>query len=109
MPPELLELASVAVCHSFHSIDWYKYMSNKLPLAADGFSLVQALKPGEALMFAAWAEFGSGMSQDVDVRHRKRGTPEVWSDEDDEDADEAEERSREGISCSHALSPSSSS
>ena len=29
--------------------------------------MVQALKPGEALMFAAWAEFGSGMSRDVDV------------------------------------------
>eukprot|EP01051_Picozoa_sp_SAG22_P002721 SAG22_NODE_124_length_18884_cov_34.149367_6_plen_1043_part_00 len=85
MPPELLELASVAVCHSFHSIDWYKYMSNKLPLAADGFSLVQALKPGEALMFAAWAEFGSDMSGDVDVRRRKRGTAGVSSDEDDED------------------------
>ena len=78
MPPELLELSSVAVCHNFHSIDWYKYMASKLPLAADGFSMVQALKPGEALMFAAWAEFGAGV-----LRHDM-----ISSDDDDDDGDD---------------------
>ena len=77
MPPELLELSSVAVCHHFHSIDWYKYMASKLPLAADGFSMVQALKPGEALMFAAWAEFGAGV-----LRH------DMISSDDDDDGDD---------------------
>jgi hypothetical protein len=85
MPPELLELSSVAVCHNFHSIDWYKYMASKLPLAADGFSMVQALKPGEALMFAAWAEFGEGV-----LRH------DMISSDDDGDGDDDDDPAASG-------------
>lgn len=59
MPPELLELATIAVCHNFHSMDWFKHMSNKLPFSGDGFACVQALEPGEALVFAARSEFAS--------------------------------------------------
>ena len=39
-------------------------MASKLPLSDDGFACVQALQPGEALMFASWAEFGS---QEIDA------------------------------------------
>jgi len=58
MPPELLELSTVAVCHSFHSKDWYRYLSMKIPLPEDGFDCVQKLQPGEALTFASRPALG---------------------------------------------------
>jgi DNA helicase HerA-like ATPase len=63
MPPELLELSTVAVCHNFHSNDWYKYMASKLPLSENGFARVQALRPGEGLVFAARTAFGTAEEQ----------------------------------------------
>jgi hypothetical protein len=53
MPPELLELSTIAVCHKFHSADWYDYLSKKLPLPTDGFATIQSLEPGNALVFAS--------------------------------------------------------
>jgi hypothetical protein len=53
MPPELLELSTMAVCHSFHSQDWYDYLSSKLPLPDDGFAAICGLEPGEALAYAS--------------------------------------------------------
>ena len=58
MPAELLELSTVAVCHSFHSQDWYSYLATKLPLPPQGFHSVRALNPGEALVFAARTPLG---------------------------------------------------
>ena len=57
MPQELLELSTVAVCHQFHSMEWYKYLANKLPLPPDGFKTVQKLQPGQALVYAARSDF----------------------------------------------------
>ena len=67
MPPELLELSTVALCHNFHSIDWYNYMASKLPLTEDGFARVQKLHPGEALVFAARTAFGETQRADDDT------------------------------------------
>ena len=53
LPPEVLELTSIAVCHRFHSRDWYAYLSKKIPLHAGAFPAVMALRPGQALVFAA--------------------------------------------------------
>lgn len=53
MPPELLELSTIAVCHKFHSADWYDYLYKKLPLPSDGFATIQSLEPGNALVFAS--------------------------------------------------------
>ena len=53
LPPEILELASVAVLHGFHSSDWYAYLSSKLAIPKDGFATVRCLDPGDALVFAA--------------------------------------------------------
>ncbi|KAH8091580.1 hypothetical protein JL720_5890 [Aureococcus anophagefferens] len=56
LPPEILELASVAVLHAFHSSDWYAYLASKLAIPKDGFSTVRRLDPGDALVFAARAD-----------------------------------------------------
>ena len=55
MPPELLELSTTTVLHRFHSEDWWKYLSSKIPLPADGFQRVRSLDAGEALVFAQGA------------------------------------------------------
>ena len=57
MPTELLELSTLAIFHSFHSSDWYKYLAAKLPLPEGGFDCVRRLQPGEALVFAARTDF----------------------------------------------------
>lgn len=51
-PPELLELCSATFLHSFHSRDWYAYLSKKVSFPKDGFAAVQQLAPGEAMVFA---------------------------------------------------------
>lgn len=56
LPPEILELTSVAVLHAFHSSDWYAYLASKLPIPKDGFKTVRHLDPGDALVFAARAD-----------------------------------------------------
>mmetsp|Transcript_19530 Transcript_19530/g.60190 ORF Transcript_19530/g.60190 Transcript_19530/m.60190 type:complete len:262 (-) Transcript_19530:65-850(-) len=60
LPPELLELASVAALHGFHSADWYNFLKSKLAIPEDGFATVRRLDPGEALLFAARAALGDG-------------------------------------------------
>lgn len=52
LPPELLELASLAVLHGFHSKDWYTFLASKLDLPDGGFEAVRHLLPGEALVSA---------------------------------------------------------
>ncbi len=52
MPPELLELSTVSVLHRFHSRDWWKYLSLKIPLPENGFRHIRAMHPGMALVFA---------------------------------------------------------
>ena len=54
LPPELLELTSVAICHRFHSKDCYNYLAKKIPLPpGDGFSDIMNLLDGQAFVFAA--------------------------------------------------------
>jgi hypothetical protein len=53
LAPELLELISVCVLHRFHSPDWLKYLSAKLPLPPTLGGPIAALTPGRALVFAA--------------------------------------------------------
>jgi hypothetical protein len=59
MPQELLELSTVTVLHRFHSQDWWKYLSLKIPLPVDGFRYIRELIPGMALVFAQ----GTSLSQ----------------------------------------------
>ena len=66
LPPELLELSSVAVCHRFHSRDWYRYLSSKIPLPSDRFDDVRELQPGEALVCASRHGLSSAFSADKD-------------------------------------------
>lgn len=86
LPEELLELTSVAVLHRFHSIDWYRFLSKKLPLPSTGFESLQNYSAGEALVFAGQnhcdntvgEEFGGSASSSADfqnifkvkIRHR---------------------------------------
>lgn len=53
LPPEVLELSSVVLCHKFHSQDWYDFLRKKIPLPDDGFETSQQLLPGEAIAFAS--------------------------------------------------------
>ena len=57
MPTELLELSTLAIFHSFHSSDWYKYLAAKLPLPEGGFDCVRRLQPGEALVCCSTNRF----------------------------------------------------
>ena len=67
LPPELLELTSVAVLHAFHSSDWYRYLSSKLAIPTDGFETVRRLDPGDALVFVAKADLDDGADHLDDV------------------------------------------
>lgn len=53
LPGELLELTSLAICHRFHSRDWYECLSRKIPLPRGGLGDCMELSPGEALVFAS--------------------------------------------------------
>eukprot|EP00960_Hanusia_phi_P069584 767127-Hanusia_phi.AAC.3 len=57
LAPELLELISLAVLHRFHSHDWYRYLSTKLPLEQEDWERILELRPGEALVFASRKSF----------------------------------------------------
>lgn len=52
IPPELLELCSVALLHHFHSRDWFAYLQTKIPLPNSLFDYVMALDTGRALVYA---------------------------------------------------------
>jgi DNA phosphorothioation-dependent restriction protein DptH len=56
LPPELLELVSIAVLHYFYSQDWWTYLRQKLPLADDAWSRILVLGPGQAVVFASRSE-----------------------------------------------------
>jgi hypothetical protein len=51
LPPELLELASAAVVHRFHSEDWFGVLKARLKLPPRFADEVLALRTGEALIF----------------------------------------------------------
>ena len=54
LPPELLELLTVAVMHRFHSRDWLTYLEQKLPLRGEAaWNALIDLQPGQALVFAS--------------------------------------------------------
>jgi hypothetical protein len=48
MPPELLELVSITILHSFQSIDWFNYLSSKISMPHI-FEKVKRLLPGNAI------------------------------------------------------------
>lgn len=78
LPPELLELASLAVLHGFHSADWYQFLSAKLHLPAAGFGAVSALRPGEAIVSARKIDIpGYDSSGALRVRIRRRLTSDL--------------------------------
>jgi DNA helicase HerA-like ATPase len=52
LPPELLELVSVTILHSFQSKDWYAYLSSKIHLPEGLFAQIRGLYPGQALVVA---------------------------------------------------------
>jgi hypothetical protein len=64
LPAELLELVSVAVVHRFHSQDWFKYLSSKVPLPQTAFPIVCSLTPGQCLVFST--------SQDAQLHRQNR-------------------------------------
>jgi len=49
--PELLELATVAMIHRFHSEDWFQYLKTKIPLPLNSFEEIKSLDPGTGLAF----------------------------------------------------------
>lgn len=52
LPPELLELTSVALLHRFHSSDWFNALKARLPLRDTDRAAIQALPTGTALVFS---------------------------------------------------------
>jgi hypothetical protein len=70
LAPELLELVSVAVIHRFHSMDWFTYLTTKIPLPADSFKKIQHLQPGEALVFAPQQNIQRGSAFIIKIRPR---------------------------------------
>ena len=65
LAPELLELVSVAVLHKFHSNDWFRYLSTKLPLTDHAWNTISKLQSGHALVFSSQilANDSSGVSR----------------------------------------------
>lgn len=52
LAPELIELSSMAILHRFYSIDWFDYLSRKIPLSPEQKSTIVQLNPGNALIFS---------------------------------------------------------
>ena len=50
IPAELLELVSITLIHRFHSMDWFGYLKQKLPLTNDLFPRIMGLPTGTALV-----------------------------------------------------------
>ena len=53
LPPEVVQLSSVVVCHRFHSREWFDFLKRNVHLPEDGFDTILNLKTGEALVFAS--------------------------------------------------------
>lgn len=51
LPPELMELATAAVVHRFHSSDWFDVLQSRLRVPKHFADDVLALQTGEALVF----------------------------------------------------------
>lgn len=50
IPAELLELVSITLIHRFHSMDWFGYLKQKLPLTNELFPRIMGLPTGTALV-----------------------------------------------------------
>ncbi|TPX53746.1 hypothetical protein PhCBS80983_g06185 [Powellomyces hirtus] len=75
LPPELLELLSVALIHRFHSKDWFHYLRAKLCLPSDCFGRIMELDTGSALVFSSrWAPSVLGSEYVRKLRIRSRVT-----------------------------------
>ncbi|KAI8912900.1 hypothetical protein DFJ77DRAFT_431877 [Powellomyces hirtus] len=75
LPPELLELLSVALIHRCHSKDWFQYLRAKLCLPSDCFKRIMELDTGSALVFSSrWAPSVLGSEYVRKVRIRSRVT-----------------------------------
>ena len=62
LPPELLELSTVAVCHGFYSRDWYTYLQSKWPFPEEeSFEMIKHLAAGEALVFSPRVNLGRNL------------------------------------------------
>ena len=65
LPPEILELSTMVVCHRFQSPEWYRYLSSTVPLPPTGFDQIQTLDTGYAILV------GTGIAAcTMRVRHR---------------------------------------
>eukprot|EP00040_Diaphanoeca_grandis_P022534 m.121370 g.121370 ORF g.121370 m.121370 type:complete len:771 (+) comp28849_c0_seq1:141-2453(+) len=79
LPAEVLELTSLAICHRFHSRDWFRHLAQKIPLPAASFEAIQLLKTGEAIVFA-----GKNSLSRRQVRHTHRVNVDPRNQYDDE-------------------------
>lgn len=74
LPPEVLELTTIAILHRFHSRDWFEYISKKIPLQPDiSLAQVQQLEPGQALVFASTHELDTAVNATDDCIGGKDG------------------------------------
>ena len=63
IPPELLELCTVALLHRFQSREWFDYLKGKLPLDSAHFDRIMALPTGNALVFClAWPKAAGALA-----------------------------------------------
>jgi len=73
LPPELLELLTVALIHRFHSRDWFTYLQAKLSISDECFREVMELRTGQALAFTPkWGSSveGTGFVRKIQIRSR---------------------------------------
>ena len=68
LPPELLELSTMVVCHRFQSPEWYRCLSSTVQLPTDGFDRIRALDTGFAMLAQA------GVMETCMMRVRQRLT-----------------------------------
>ena len=77
LAPELLELSSVVVLHRFHSLDWFHYLQQKIPLDEPLFKNLMNLTPGDSYVFAARHDLGGEDDKHV---FRIRVRPRITAD-----------------------------
>ncbi|KAL0479705.1 hypothetical protein AKO1_001713 [Acrasis kona] len=73
LPPELLELLTVALIHRFHSRDWFTYLQQKLSISDQCFREIMELRTGQALAFTPkWGRSveGDGFVRKIQIRSR---------------------------------------
>jgi hypothetical protein len=68
--PEIVDLSSAVFIHQFHALEWFKYLSKKIPLKESDYLRIIGLETGRALVLSTNGGEGVELVWEIDVRRR---------------------------------------